>query len=375
MKDFRFYCPVELIFGDGALNRLPKYISPAKRVMVVTGTTWARKSGLLDRVIGLLKKALVEHISAASAEPNPSIATVEKAAERARRQRIELVIGLGGGSAMDAAKAIAVCATNSRPLRELFPIHDFPEKPLPIICIPTTAGTGSEMAPYAIITDEKVNDKFNLNSPATFPKISLLDPQLTVSMPPSITADTGIDALCHAIEGYLAKRSQPISDFIALEAIRTVKESLPKVFISPDNLEARGRMLYAAALAGIVIAHTGTVALHAFGYHLTLKYGQSHGRANATLLPHFLKSIEQTVPEKINKIYAIFEDGGQKRGVEAIFDFVHQLGVSTKLCDYGLTPEDIPTYRDYVVPRGNTRNTPGDYGADQIEKLLLNALE
>jgi len=375
MKDFSFYCPVNVIFGNGSIRQLGELAAPAKKVLVVTGVASARESGLLDRVSGIIKRAGSDTVTHATAESNPVVETVEQAAEQARADLIELVVGIGGGSAMDVAKAVAVKAANDAPLRELFQKKQFAQKPLPVFCVPTTAGTGSEMNQYAIIQDNLLSDKFNLNSRETYPRYAILDPELTLNLPPAVTVDTGIDALCHAIEGYIARRSQPMTDFIALESIALIRDNLPVVYRDGNNLESRGKMLYASALAGIVISHTGTTALHALGYHLTLAFDVPHGRANAALLAHYLKSIEAGAADIINPIYAIFERGSSARRADAIFEFVRNLGVSTKLNDYGLDQSGIAAYRDYVLSRRNIKNTPVDFMEKQIEQLLINAME
>jgi alcohol dehydrogenase class IV len=375
MKEFSFYCPVNIIFENGAVEKLAQLAAPAKSVMVVTGKSSAKKSGLLERITQIIKKSGAETVAHASAESNPSVKTIEQAAERAVSDRVELVVGVGGGSAMDAAKAIAVKATNEKPLRELFLATDFAQKPLRLICVPTTAGTGSEMNQYAIINDNMLGDKFNLNSRQTYPQYALLDPELSVDLPQSVTVDTGIDALTHAVEGYIARRSQPFSDFIALQSITLIRDNLPLLFQDGKDLDARGKMLYAAALAGIVISHTGTTALHALGYHLTLKFNVPHGRANAALLAHYLKSIEKGAPGKIEKIYSIFEKGSSSTGVGSIFEFVRSLGVSTKLGDYGIDHSELGEYRDYVAARKNVKNTPVEFMETQIDQLLIDAME
>ena len=375
MKEFSFYCPVNIIFGNGAVEKLAELAQPAKNVMVVTGKSSAQKSGLVERITAIINRGGAETVAHASAEPNPAVETIEHAAERAVSDQVELVVGVGGGSAMDAAKAVAVKATNEKPLRELFQANQFAQKPLPVICVPTTAGTGSEMNQYAVINDNMLGDKFNLNSRQTYPQSALLDPELSVDLPRSVTVDTGIDALAHAIEGYIARRSQPFSDFIALQSIALIRENLPLVFQDGKNLEARGKMLYAAALAGIVISHTGTTALHALGYHLTLKFNVPHGRANAALLAHYLKSIETGAPGKIGKIYSIFEQGSSATGAGAMFEFVRNLGVSTKLGDYGIDRNGLAAYRDYVAARANVHNTPVEFMEPQIDQLLIDAME
>jgi len=373
MKAFSYSMPTRIVLERGAIENLGELIPKAENVTVVTGRSFARRTGLCDRLESILRKAGAREVSFASASPNPTVSEVEAAGRLARESRAELVIGLGGGSAMDAAKAAAVIATNDSPLMELFPIHRFEHAPLPLVCIPTTAGTGSETTQYAIINNDEGTDKLNLNSPRTFPILALLDPELSVTMPKDVTAETGLDALSHAIEGYITRRSQPLADCIALESIGAVRENLPLAVRDGENIDARAGMLYAAALAGIVIAQSGTTVLHALGYYLTLRYGVPHGRANGALLGHFFRLVEGACPEKITKIYSIFD--AEREGHGAFLNFAESLGVSTKIRSYGVKEDDLDAFRDYVMAKRNVPPTPGTVRPEDVKRLLAEALD
>ncbi len=301
MRPFVHYSPVRIVFGKGEFEQLPQYLSGARSVVVTTGMSSARKSGLIDRTYKLLCSSGVEKIEFVIAGSNPTITEVNAAADVARSIGADRIIGIGGGSAMDAAKAAAVVATNPRPFHELIGIGKYDPEPLPLVLVPTTAGTGSEVNQYSIITDEETNEKLNLKGDNTYPYLALLDPELSVSMTPEITVDTGIDALCHAVEGYICRRSQPIADLLALEVFGIIRDALPAAFKDGSDLDARGQMLYAASLAGIVISHTGTTMVHAMGYHLTLEYGVSHGRANAAVIAHGLRYNYEAARQKIGR--------------------------------------------------------------------------
>jgi len=362
--------PTGIVLERGAIERLGEFVPKVPRVTVVTGLSFARRTGLCDRIEGTLRKNGVEAVSFASAPSNPAASDVEAVARVAREARAELIIGLGGGSAMDAAKAAAVLATNRGRFIELLPIHHFENAPLPLVCIPTTAGTGSETTQYAIINNDEGTDKLNFSGPQMFPILALLDPELTVTMPKDITADTGLDALSHAIEGYVSRRSQPISDCLALESITTVRENLEAAVRDGENLDARAAMLCAAALGGMVIAQTGTTLLHALGYYLTLRYGVPHGRANGALIGHFLKFVEESCPEKARKIYSIFG----REGHAAFLNFAKSVGVSTTLRPYGVKEEDVKAFRDFAVARSSVAQTPRTVKPEDVERLLADIL-
>ncbi len=373
MREFRYLAPTEIRFGPKTLDELGEHIRGAKRVCVVTGLKSAEASGLTTRIEKLLTAAGVEELVLGAASPNPPCAEVDAIGARAREAGCELVIGVGGGSAMDAAKGAAVAAANPTPVAKLIKTK-WPNRALPLLLIPTTAGTGSEVNQYAILTDEAKNDKVNLSGPDTYPYLALLDPELTVGLPETYTVDTGVDAFCHAVEGTISRRATPLSDALALEAIRRIRHALPKVVANPDDLDARGEMLYAASVAGLVIAQAGTTMVHALGYYLTLKHGVSHGRANAALIAQCLDFNYDAAPDKIGGVYEIFGGARDSSGVESLTAWLHGLGVVTELAHYGVTGDELATYAEYVVTKGNTKSSPRAVGANDVAGLLRKML-
>jgi alcohol dehydrogenase class IV len=215
-------------------------------------------------------------------EPNPTCETLSEGADVARQFGADVVIGAGGGSPLDAAKGIAVLVTNDGP-PESYLGADIPSTPLPILAVPTTAGTGSEVTPYSVIVTGST--KKTIRGPGIFPKVALVDPELTYSMPARVTADTGMDALSHALEGILCTNRNLAATHIGMEAVRLTLKHLRQACDSPRNVEARAGMCAAALLAGVVIAQTGTELIHTMGYTLTVEFGVPHGRANAMLIP------------------------------------------------------------------------------------------
>ncbi len=375
MEAFRYYAPTEMRFGCGLLTGLGEHIRGARRVCVVTGRRSAEASGLKARLERLLKAAGVERVVFGAGPPNPPCAVVDEIGARAREAGCELVIGVGGGSAMDAAKGAAVAATNATPVAELVGTR-WPNRALPLLLIPTTAGTGSEVVQYAILTDkgksDKVarGDKVNLNGPDTFPYLALLDPELTVGLPREYTVDTGVDAFCHAAEGTMSRRANPLADALALEAIGRIRHALPRAVAEPGDLGARGEMLYAASVAGLVLAQTGTTMVHALSYPLTLWHGVSHGRANAALIAHGLDFNYAAAPEKIGRVYELFGGGRGRAGVEALKAWLDGLGVVTRLWHYGMAREEIAACTDYVMARRSTKASPRDVRTEDVAELL-----
>jgi phosphonate metabolism-associated iron-containing alcohol dehydrogenase len=373
MEAFRYYGPTEVRFGAGLLDELGEHIRGAKRVCVVTGRKSAEKSGLKQRIETLLRAAGVGRVVFGAAPSNPPCTEVDAIGARAREAGCELVIGVGGGSAMDAAKGVAVAATNPTPVAQLIGAT-WPKRALPLLLIPTTAGTGSEVNQYAILTDETKEDKVNLSGSGTFPYLALLDPELTLGLPVELTVDTGVDAFCHAVEGYISRRATPLSDALAVEAIARVRHALPKVVARADDVAARGEMLYAASVAGMVISQTGTTMVHALGYHLTLRHGVAHGRANAALIAHGLDFNYEAAPDKIGRVYEVFGGARDRSGVVALEAWLHGLGVVTRLAHYGVTADEIESYAAYVMAKGNTKASPRVVKSSDMIELLKKML-
>lgn len=337
MKNFQFFLPTRVLFGEGEIEKLGKEAKKlGKKALLVTGRTSARKTGLLDQVMKILEAERCKISLFDQVEPNPSLKLVEEGGKVVKKEKCEVVIGMGGGSSMDAAKAIALLGTNPPPVERYLGERKVINPPLPLILIPTTSGTGSEVTPYTILTltEAKPPEKRSIRDPKLFPQLSILDPELTLSLPPSLTRDTGLDAFSHAVEGFLSLRSTPLSDSLALEVVRICKKWLPVALREPKNKESRAWLLYGACLGGMVIAHTGSILVHGMGYRLTLEYGISHGRANAFFLPGIsrlclkerevkLSLLAQALGEEIK---GLAPQEAAKKGVEAMENFFREVG-------------------------------------------------
>jgi alcohol dehydrogenase len=285
-----------VLFGVGALRRLPELVAAAggRRVFVVTdpGVVVA---GIAADTVDVLSDARVPSSVFSQVEPNPSGATIEAGASMLRTLGLDgtVIVAVGGGSAMDAAKAISLCAANDRPVWELE--YDGPTLApgRPIVALPTTAGTGSEAHPFAVITREDVGRKDYIGHSSLLPVATILDPALTVGLPAGVTAATGVDALTHSLESLLSRNSNPFAESMAIGVIRTVHEWLPKALSDGADLEARSQMLMAAHLAGVGQASgTGVGLVHALGHALGTRGKLPHGTALAGVLPEVLAFYE-----------------------------------------------------------------------------------
>jgi len=331
---FRFLMPTEVVFGAGCFSQLGERckVLGGTRPMLVTGKHSARRSGLLDRALAQLPGAtLFEGV-----EENPSTTTCERGAAVCRREGCDLVVAIGGGSAMDAAKAIAVLARNPGGCDEYFGARDAALQALPIVAVPTTAGTGSEVTPYAVLVDSGPRRKRTISGRSLFPAVALLDPELTLGLPRDITINTGLDALSHAMEGMVSRKSTPIGDALALQACVLVSRWLPEAADDGANREARTGMLYASMLAGCVIAQSGTTLVHGMGYCFTLNFAIAHGLANGLLLAPVFQYNARYEPEKVATLAAALghpaaptpREAGARIG-RAIHALFQKLGVSS----------------------------------------------
>jgi alcohol dehydrogenase len=281
-----------VLFGLGTVRRLPELVAAAggSRAFVVTdpGVVAARVPA---RALDSLDAESIPVDVFSQVEPNPSGATVERGAAALRAFGLEeaVVVAIGGGSAMDAAKAIDLCATNDHPIWELE--YDGPSLApgRPIVAIPTTAGTGSEAHPFAVITHEEIGRKDYIGHSSLLPYATILDPELTLGLPAGVTAATGVDALTHALESLLSRNGNPFAESMALGVIRTVAEWLPRAVADGTDLEARSQMLMASHLAGVGQASgTGVGLVHALGHALGTRGRLAHGTALAVVLPEVL---------------------------------------------------------------------------------------
>lgn len=367
--EFKFFLPTRIFFGVNAVNKASEYIKQiGKRCLIVTGRASSRKNGSLDDVVSTLKKYDISYDIYDKAEENPSFETVEAVGKRARTFEADFLIGIGGGSAMDSAKAGAMLATNDMNAAELWS-KKLVNKPLPVCAVPTTSGTGSEVTQYSVLTDKKRKHKKGFANEQIFPVVSCLDPRYTLMMNDVLTINTGIDALSHAVEGYLSKRASPFMDEIALKAIGLIRDHLSLVLQNPEGLEERSRMMYAAMLAGIVIAHTGTIILHGMGYPLTTHLGIPHGRANGILMCGVLEMIRPFRREKVARTAEYFgKENGNLDGLEA---FIKGLGIEATKYREEVTKEMLEEFADFASKTSNIRNTPGTITEEDIREVYF----
>lgn len=371
MKAFRYWIPTEVIFEAGCVDRIrDRCRALGERPLIVTGRSSAKRTGALERVRSQFPTAAVfDHV-----DENPTTETVARGADVCRKNDCSWVLAVGGGSPIDAAKAIAVMATNDGPCSAYFGTDLYPRPNLPVVAVPTTAGTGSEVTPYSVLVDLEQHSKRTLTGRGLFPVVAFLDPTLSVSMPRSVTINTGLDALSQAMEGMVSLRATPLGDTLALETCRLVREWLPRAAAEPGSVEARGQMLYAAMLSGCIIAHSGTTLVHGMGYYFTLENGLAHGLANGLLLAPVFAYNAQHVPEKVAALATALgfpadpvpEDASWQI-VRAIYAILESLGVPPAAREAGVDPARLRSFAEQIFPdRSRFRNQPGNPSLDEV---------
>lgn len=368
---FNYYCPTKIHFGDEGLRALPQYLSDYKNIALVVHKGFNEKYGYPDRVIEFLKGKKVKLVD--DITPNPKIEEI-CSYSKDEYANIDAVIGLGGGSAIDAAKAFSVHISRPEDLEEMFLNDrniDFIIKP--VYAIPTTAGTGAEMSKGCILTSKKMKIKKGLRGNSLFPEAAILVPELTLSVSVQKTMETGFDALTHAIETFVSKKSSPITRLYSRKAIRIVFETLPLLSRNPDNLENRSKMLYSSMLMGINLANASTCMPHRLQYPVGALTDTGHGRGLAALYPAWVKSTYTKSQDKfaeINDIYnSIYPDeaGENEEGWEFIDKFLKRINLVVSLGDIGLSSDNIEELVNGVT--GSLDADPGYSGVGLLESI------
>lgn len=357
-KTFSFTGAKKIIFGNGSILTLATHIKElhAQNPLVVIDKNLA-KTELQERVASILVSEGIKFTIYDKVEPEPRIELVDEGAALAIKNKCDLVVGIGGGSAMDVAKAIAVVATNKGSAVDYLGLNKVPKQGLPKIMIPTTAGTGSEVTFTAVFVRKTLKKKEGMNSPYLYPELALLDPELTLSLPPVPTAQTGLDALCHAIESYTSVNSSPISEMFSLEAISLIAENLRTCVHDGKNITARERMLLGSLYAGIGLANAGVTAVHSLSYPLGGKYGVGHGLANTMMLP---ATMAFNMPGALEKFADVAEamgeciDGLPAReaaylALDAVEALIEDCGITSSLEEFGITEKDFPALADVAM--------------------------
>jgi len=365
-KGFTFETVRRIECHPGAIMNLACVLQgfSCRRLLIVTDPG-IEKSGLIEAPRKALAEALDLVVVFSKVQADPPEQMVLEAVDLARREAVDTIVGIGGGSSLDTAKLVALLARSPQKLDDIYGIGLAKGPRLPLVLAPTTAGTGSEVTPIAIVTT-RAGEKKGVVAPQLLPDVALLDPNLTLSLPPGVTAATGIDAMVHAIEAFTSKHlKNPMSDALAIQALRLLSENLPKVLADGSNLAARQAMLQGSLMAGMSFANSPTGAVHALAYPLGATFHLPHGVCNALMLPHVLAFNNEDNPELYAPLAeAILPDlKGQSRAEmsRAFVREMQRLGAEAGL------PVRL---RDSNVPESALSSMAAD--AMKVERLLRN---
>lgn len=381
--NFNYYIPTRILFGPGKLEELSKENLPGKKALIViTSGKSMKENGYLDRLIKILQSKQIEYALFDKILPNPIKTHVMEGAQLARKEGCDFVIGLGGGSSIDSAKSIAVMATNpgdywdyvSGGTGKGMPLQN---PPLPIVAITTTAGTGTEADPWTVITKEDTNEKIGFGNYMTFPVLSVVDPELMLSVPEKLTAYQGFDALFHSTEGYIASIATPMSDIYALKSIELISKYLPECVKNGNNLEARTQLALANTLSGFVESISSCTSEHSLEHALSAHHPElPHGAGLIMLSEAYYTFFASKVPERFVDmakamgvdVDSLPEDERPFSFVKALIELQEACGVrDLKMSDYGIKKEEIPVLAE------NARTTMG--GLFELDRYKLSLEE
>ena len=361
---FKFYMPTEIHFGeDVIINNKEVFSKIGSKALIVTGRSSAKKNGSYDDVKKALSQTGVEHLLFDEVEENPSLETIEKGSEIGKSNNVDFIIGIGGGSPMDAAKAIAVFIKNPEIHKDnIFSAGKLDS--IPVVAVPTTSGTGSEVTQYSIVTSNKEKTKKNLGQ-SIFPKAAFIDSKYTFALPYEITVNTAIDAFTHLVEGYLNTNSTNMSDVFGEKGFELFKYCFEKLIGKELSPEFREKVMMASVMGGIQIAHTGTSLPHGMGYPLTYFKGMPHGLANGVLTIEFLKSFKEQ--RKIDRMLNIL-GFRHLAELEAVFNCLIDVKID-------ITEDEIYEYsRSFIANKNKLKNHPEEAGLEDIIRIYSKSL-
>lgn len=350
-QSFSVNQPTRIFFGVNAVNQLGEIITElgGRHVFVVIDPG-LKQAGINKHIATILNKAKIPYTLFTKVTPEPGLKLADQGLKLAKKNKADCVVGVGGGSALDIAKAVSILLTNGGKAEDYLGLGKIKKPGVPKIMIPTTAGTGAEVTFTAVFINEKTNSKGGMNGDPLYPDATILDPALTISLPPHVTAATGIDAFTHALEAFVSTQSHTISDMYALEAIDLINKNLGMAYANGTNLEARSAMLMGSLLGGKALATAGVGLVHAMAYPLGGMFNTAHGLANAVLLPYVVEYNIIGNPEKFATVAQVmgYETEGLtlREAAQLTVEAIHQLnadvGIPNSLEALNISADKIP---------------------------------
>ncbi|ABR36464.1 iron-containing alcohol dehydrogenase [Clostridium beijerinckii] len=375
--NFNYNLPINLLFGRGRSNEIGTEVAKyGKKALIVTGRNSTKKSGLLDKTIDLLNEAKVQYEIFDKVEQNPLTTTVYEGVDVIKETGCDVVLGLGGGSIMDAAKSIAFSAKNPGDISEyIFGIKQGSEA-LPIVLVPTTCGTGSEGNCFSVLTNPETKDKKSLRTNIIIAKASIIDPELMVTMSKSILSSVGFDALAHNMEAYLSKIGQPLTDMKAFYGIKLLSENLVKVYNDPSDLDAWDSVTLASTLGGMVIGIAGVTAPHGLEHPASGLHDIVHGKGLAALTPIIVEKSWESNLEKYSNISKLLGGTDAADCADAIRSFLKKIGLKVTLGELGIEEKDVEWMAENCikVSKPSIANHPKEFSLEEIKDIYYKSL-
>ena len=384
LLELRKFVAPEFIFGLGARKLVGRYAKNcgARKVLLVTDKFLREHTLWIQEMRQLLTAAGLESVLFDQITPNPRSEETMEGARLFHQEHCNTIVAIGGGSVMDCAKGIGIVSSNGGHVLDFEGVDRILRPMPPLLCLPTTSGTASEVSQFAIIMAEKRRTKIAIVSKAVVPDAALIDPELTVTMPPELTACTGLDALTHAIEAYVSNASSPVTDLHALEAIRLIGLSLPTAWADPNNLVARSQMLLASLEAGLAFSNAILGAVHAMAHSLGGFLDLPHGECNAILLAPVIRSNMEVCPERYQQIALALQlpvaDLSPRESSHILCNYIEdlrrRLGVDRTLKDLGVRKEHLPLLAEHASNDACLATNPRDLTAEELEAVYEQAL-
>jgi alcohol dehydrogenase len=350
-QSFSVNQPTRILFGVNAIKQIDNLLAElgGHRVFLVADPG-LKQAGIIKELTAIFDAGKIPYTLYDKVTPEPGLKLADQGVKLAKKNKADCVVGLGGGSALDIAKAISILLTNGGKAEDYLGLGKIKQQGVPKIMIPTTAGTGAEVTFTAVFINEKTNSKGGMNGDPLYPDAAILDPALTLSLPPHVTAATGIDAFTHALEAFVSTQAHAISDMYALQAIGLISNNLGMAYANGSNLEARSAMLMGSLLGGKALATAGVGLVHAMAYPLGGMFNTAHGLANAVLLPYVVEYNIIGSPEKFATVAQVmgYETEGLplREAASLVVEAIHQLnadvGIPGSLADCNISADKIP---------------------------------
>lgn len=366
---FTYELPTRIVFSRGSLGKVGELSKGlGRKALIVTGRGFAKKYGFDARIREELARVGIESVFFSEVDPNPTVETADRCAEAARREKVDFFVAFGGGSVIDTAKAANVAYTLGGSAKDYLWPRSVDEELMPLVAIPTTHGTGSEVTKYSVLVDER-QVKVAISGKGVYPSLAILDAEVLRYLPRDQSASTGLDALSHAVEAFFSGKSTPISDMYALEAARIIFRKLP---CAVDGFpECREWMLYASMLAGVAINFTGTNIGHGLGYPLTTRLKLPHGFASALIHLGAVELYESRLPhraEQFRRHVEINTIGGLR---EALRELYQRIGAPTSLRELGIDEKQLDLYvSEGLNYKRNLQNAPFEVNEEIVREML-----